>query len=261
MNGVLIAVLILVAIGLVCALVLVIAAKFMSVPVDEKFPVIRGCLPGANCGACGYAGCDGYANALVDGSEDKINKCVAGGNAVAQALAEATGKSFEEAASMVAYVHCKGDCNVTEKRSEYEGTKSCKAVRMLYGGDGACQYGCIGYGDCATVCPEQAINIINGVAHINENRCMGCGMCMNACPQRIISIIQKETLVKVQCSNKDRGAITKKKCTAGCIGCGMCQRKCEQGAITVVNNLAVIDDEKCIGCGACKEVCPQKCIQ
>ena len=260
MNPILIAVLVLAGIGFVASLLLVIAAKFMAVPVDERFPVIRGCLPGANCGACGYAGCDGYANALVDGSETKINKCVAGGNSVAEALAAATGQEFEEAASMVAFVHCKGDCNVTQKKSDYEGTRSCKAVRLLYGGDGTCQYGCIGYGDCAAVCPEQAINIINGVAHVNEARCVGCGLCSKTCPQHIISVIPKQWPVKVACSNMDKGAVTRKKCTAGCIGCGMCQRNCPAGAIAVVNNVAQIDYDKCTGCGKCKEVCPMKCI-
>ena len=260
MNPILTAILVLAGIGLVASLLLVVAAKFMAVPVDEKFPLIRGCLPGANCGACGYAGCDGYANALVDGSETKINKCVPGGSQVAQELAEVTGQSFEETAAMVAFVHCKGDCNATVKKSDYEGTRSCKAVRLLYGGDGTCQYGCIGYGDCAVVCPEQAINVINGVAHINEDRCIGCGLCSKTCPQHIISVIPKAWPVKVGCSNMDKGAVTRKKCTAGCIGCGMCQRNCPAGAIKVVNNVAQIDYDLCTGCGKCKEVCPMHCI-
>ena len=260
MNPVLIAVLVLGGIGIVCALLLVLASKYMSVPVDEKFPALRGCLPGANCGACGYAGCDGYASALAAGEEDKTNKCVAGGADVAKALADAMGTEFEAVAAKAAVVHCKGDCNVTKKKLDFQGAKTCVAAKLMFGSDGACQFGCIGYGDCAAVCPEQAINIINGVAHVNTARCTGCGMCANTCPNHVISVLPADVPVKVACSNKDKGALARKKCTAGCIGCGMCMRKCPNEAIKVEGNLAVIDYEKCTGCGTCKEVCPSKCI-
>ncbi|MBO7364705.1 MAG: RnfABCDGE type electron transport complex subunit B [Lachnospiraceae bacterium] len=260
MGPVLIAVGILGAIALVCGLLLAFASKYMSVPVDESFAKIRACLPGANCGGCGYPGCDGYANALADGSEEKVSKCTAGGNAVAEALAEACGRSFEAVERKTAYVRCKGDCAVTSKNTDYQGMKTCKAVRLLYGGDGACQYGCIGAGDCAAVCPEQAINVVNGVARVNADRCIGCGQCAGACPQKIISMIPSETFVKVTCSNRDKGAVTRKKCTAGCIGCGLCVRKCPQNAIKLEQNLAVIDDSLCAGCGLCRDACPQKCI-
>ena len=260
MNPIVTAVLVLFAIALVCGLMLVIASKFMSVPVDEKFAKIRGCLPGANCGGCGYPGCDGYANALADGSEEKTNKCTAGGNAVAQKLAEACGTAFEESVKNVAFVHCRGNCDVTQKKEIYQGTQTCKAVRLLFGGDGSCQYGCLGYGDCAAVCPEQAIRLINGVAKVNPAACIACGQCVNTCPQKIISLIPEAAAVKIACSSKDKGVPAKKKCTSACIGCGLCQRKCPNGAVTVENNLAVFNYELCTGCGACQEACPQKCI-
>ena len=260
MNPILIAVLILAAIALVCGLLLVIASKFMAVPVDERFAAIRECLPGANCGGCGYPGCDGYAQALVNNPEEKVNKCSAGGNSVAEALAKACGKDFEESVKLTAYVHCRGTCGVTQKKEEYQGTRSCKAVRLLFGGDGACQFGCLGYGDCAAVCPEGAIRLVEGVAQVNPARCIACRQCVAACPQKIISLIPESAAVKVACSNKDKGVVAKKKCTAACIGCGLCARKCPAGAITLANNLASIDQSLCVGCGACQEACPQKCI-
>ena len=260
MNPVLIAVLVLGVVGLVCGVLLAAASKFMAVPVDERFPKIRECLPGANCGGCGYAGCDGYANALVDGSEEKINKCTAGGAAVAEALARVTGKTAEAVEAKTAYVHCKGDCSATQKKAEYNGTKTCKASRLLFGGEGSCTFGCLGYGDCAAVCPEQAINVINGVAHVNGARCIACGQCVSVCPQKIISLIPADAAVKVTCSNKEKGPAVMKKCKAGCIGCGLCQRNCPVEAIKVENNLAVIDYSVCVGCGACQAVCPKKCI-
>lgn len=260
MNPVLTAVIVLCAIGAVCALLLVFAAKYMSVPVDEKFPAIRGCLPGANCGACGYAGCDGYATALAAGEETKTNKCTAGGADVAHALADACGGKYEAVEEKRAFVKCGGDCEHTARRAEWDGAKTCAAAKLLFTGACSCAYGCIGYGDCASVCPEQAINMINGLAYVNTARCTGCGMCASACPNGVISIVGADVPVKVKCSSRDKGAATRKNCTAGCIGCGLCVKSCPSEAITVTDNLAVIDYEKCIGCGACKAVCPSKCI-
>ena len=59
LEAILSAVISVTAIGIICAVMLVVAAKFMSVPENEKVKKIRECLPGANCGACGYTGCDG----------------------------------------------------------------------------------------------------------------------------------------------------------------------------------------------------------
>lgn len=260
MNPVLIAVLVLGGISALCALLLVLASKYMAVPVDEKFPALRGCLPGANCGACGYAGCDGYANALAAGEELKTNKCVAGGTDVAVALAETLGVEAEAVAEVNAYVLCSGSCEVTKKRAEFQGAQTCAAAKLLFGGDGACGYGCLGYGDCAAVCHEHAINLVNGVARINDLRCMGCGACARTCPQHIIAVLPKEIDVFVGCSNHDRGPAVKAVCSAGCIGCGLCAKKCPSGAITLLNNLPKVDYDKCTGCTVCTEVCPVKCI-
>lgn len=260
MSAVLTAVGILCAIGAVCAIVLVVASKYMSVPVDEKFPALRECLPGANCGACGYAGCDGYANALAAGEESKTNKCVAGGTDVAKALAEVMGTEAEAVEAKAAFVGCKGDCDATSKKTDFQGARTCAAAKLLYGGIGMCHFGCIGFGDCAAVCPEQAINIINGVARVNALRCTGCGLCAKTCPNGIIKVLPADAAAKVKCSNHDKGAVVRKKCTAGCLGCGLCAKKCPNEAITIENNLAVIDYSKCSGCGTCKEVCPAKCL-
>jgi len=261
MSTILIAVAVLCVIGGVCALLLVLASKYMSVPVDEKFPAIRECLPGANCGACGYAGCDGYASALALGEEKKTNKCIAGGQEVARQIAETMGVSFEAVAELNAFVHCSGTCLNTQKKAEFQGARTCAAAKLLFGSDGACHYGCIGYGDCAVACPEHGINIVNGVPHFNDVRCMGCGSCVNACPQGLIHIHPKEIHVFAACSSRDKGPAVKNVCTKGCIGCGLCSKKCPVGAISMDNNLPVIDDAKCTGCGTCASVCPMKCIR
>lgn len=260
MSTTVLAPIVLCVLGIVFGLILGFASKVFAVEKDPREEAITEILPGANCGGCGYAGCDGYANALASGEEDKCNKCTAGGNSVALALSEACGMTFEETEKKVAFVHCKGTCDVTNKKAEFYGDRSCSAAKLLFGGDGACQFGCLGYGDCAAVCPEQAINVINGVAHVNPDRCMGCGLCEKTCPNHVISIVPAASTVHIACSNKDKGAVARKKCTAGCLGCGLCMRKCEQGAISIVNNVAVIDYEKCVNCGTCASVCPSKCI-
>ena len=132
---------------------------------------------------------------------------------------------------------------------------------MNYSGDKFCTYACLGYGDCAAVCPNDAIEIKDGVAQVISRKCIGCGMCARACPNGIIHLIADVSRVAVVCSNKDKGALTRKYCNSGCIGCGMCKRHCPEGAISIENNLAVIDYEKCSRCGKCTEVCPVGCIK
>ena len=260
MTAVINAVLVLVAIGAVCALVLVIASKYMAVPVDEKFPALRECLPGAGCGACGFAGCDGYAAALVEDPDMPLTLCAAGGNAAAQAIAAVLGKEAGEMVAQAAVVHCRGTCEVTSKKMDYHGIETCSAAKLLYGGAGQCTYGCMGLGDCAKVCQYGAICIENGIAHVDTRKCVGCGACTKVCPNHVISIQPVSAPVTVMCNNKDKGAVARKKCTAACIGCGMCMRNCPNGAIVVKDNLAVLDYDKCTGCGTCKEKCPAKCI-
>lgn len=256
---VLIAVGILFAIGIVCAAVLALASHFMSVPVDEKAVKLRECLPGANCGACGYTGCDGYAEALAKG-EAAPNLCIPGGSSAAAAVAEVLGVEAEAVEKKFAYVHCNGVRDVTDTTVIYEGYHTCKAMCLVCGGPNKCKYGCLGCGDCAAVCPTGAICVKDGIARINPQKCIACGKCVNTCPKHIISIISEDASVAIACSSHDTGVNTRKKCTNGCIACKKCERTCPYGAITVENKLAKIDYSKCTGCGMCHEVCPAKCI-
>ena len=82
MNPILLAAIAVGAIALICAVMLAVASKVIAVKEDETFVKLRECLPGANCGACGYAGCDGYAHALQEGGV-KTNLCVPGGDKTA----------------------------------------------------------------------------------------------------------------------------------------------------------------------------------
>ena len=261
MNDILVAVIPVVIIGIVCAAVLVVASKLMAVKEDERFPAVRDCLPGANCGACGFAGCDGYAKALCENPDTPANLCIPGADGVAKQLSEVLSVEFEDVVEQVAVVHCSGDCRHTQDKVIYSGIESCKATKLLYGGKGSCIYGCLGLGDCAAVCPQNAIAVCNGVAQVQTCDCIGCGMCAAACPNHLISLVPDDKKVIVACSNRDKGAATKKVCQNGCIGCKKCERVCPSGAIKVVGNVAVIDYEACTGCGACAENCTVKCIR
>lgn len=259
MNGIVIAISSVTVIGIICAAILAVASKIMEVKEDERFPAVRECLPGANCGACGYAGCDGYAHALIDDGAE-TNLCIPGGDAVSRKLSEVLGVEFEDVVEKVAVIKCKGDCNVTSDKMDYQGIESCAAANLLFGGIGKCTFGCMGLGDCAKICPQNAICIENGIAHVNTRLCTGCGMCVSACPNHLISVMADIEKVLVTCSNTDKGALTRKACSHGCIACHKCEKECPTGAISIIDNLAQIDYNKCVYCGHCVEVCVTGCI-
>ena len=260
METLIIAIVILTAVGLLCAVLLVIAGKAMAVPVDETFEKVRACLPGANCGACGFAGCDGYAKALSSGRTKETTLCVPGGTSTAADVAGVLGMEAGTVEKKVAFITCNGTCANTSDKFDYNGIRSCEAANLFYAGPGQCTFGCMGYGDCAAVCPSHAICIEDGMAHIDPRLCTGCGTCTKACPNHLIQIIPENVPIFVRCGNQEKGAMTRKRCSVGCIGCKKCEKNCPTGAITVNNNLAKIDYTKCTGCGLCADNCPSGCI-
>lgn len=258
---ILIPVIVLLAIGLLAALLLTVASAKFSVPEDERAAEIRECLPGANCGSCGFSGCDGYAKALSEGKCDKTNLCTPGGADAAAKISEILGVAGEAPVPRVAYVACGGSCSPEERKYRYEGTASCRGANMLYNGDKKCTYACLGYGDCARVCPRGAITLSDGTAHIDPTVCIGCGVCAAECPNGIIHVVPVTVHMSVRCSNRDKGAAVRRACTHGCLACGKCVRTCEHGAIKLIDNLAVIDYSLCTACGKCREVCPVGAIE
>lgn len=260
MNIIVIAIIVVTVIGIACAAVLSVASKVMAVEVDERIPKVNACLPGANCGGCGFPGCEGYAAALVNDPDLELTLCAPGGETAMKAISEILGRSGGEMVKKTAFIGCAGDCNSTENKMEYKGIESCAAARLMFGGAGKCVFGCLGFGDCANVCKENAICIENGIAHVNPRLCTGCGSCLKVCPNNIISLAAEGENVRIACSNKEKGAAVRKICKSGCIGCGLCKKNCPEEAITIKDNLAVIDYSRCTSCGACESVCPTKCI-
>ena len=260
MTSILIPVLIVAGIGLLAGLGLSAASVIMAVPVDETAEKLTGALPGANCGACGFSGCAGYAAALSKG-EAKVGLCPVGGKAVADECAAILGVDAEEMTPKAAIVRCLGTCDNTSVKMDYIGVDSCAAAALLYGGMNSCQYGCIGLGDCARECEYHAIELCSELAIVDRNLCVGCGKCAKVCPKQLIEITVRKPAAVVMCSNRDKGAVTRKVCKVGCIGCMKCQRNCPSGAITVENFVAHVDRELCTNCGLCIENCPTHAIQ
>jgi Na+-translocating ferredoxin:NAD+ oxidoreductase RNF subunit RnfB len=232
----------------------------MYVKVDERAAALRACLPGANCGACGFSGCDGYAAALLAG-EAAANLCPPGGSGAAKQIGEILGAEGGDVAKLIAAVRCCGDNDTRSGKMEYGGIQTCAAAKLMFGGHYSCTFGCVGYGDCAAVCPTGAICMENGLARIDTRRCTGCGLCVKGCPNGVITAMEDLRAVAVLCRNTEKGAKVKDKCSRGCIGCMKCAKECPAGAMEVKDFLAGIDYEKCTGCGKCAEVCVKKCIR
>lgn len=258
--NILLPVLIFAAMGLAAGILLTVASKFFAVEVDPTKERITAALPGANCGACGFAGCADYADAIAEGKAEP-NLCKPGGADAAAKIGEILGKTVTAAEPEVMALHCNGNCNATDTYYDYKGTPTCRAAVGSFGGSGKCSFGCLGFGDCMAVCEENAICIKDGIAHIITERCHACGKCAAACPKGLLSLRPASNPVVVACSSKANGKNTKLACKNGCIGCKMCEKKCPNGAITVQDFHAVIDYAKCSGCGACAEGCPVKAIQ
>jgi len=268
MNVILIAVLVLGAIGLIAALVLFLASKKFAVFEDPRISQVAAVLPQANCGGCGFPGCSGFAGACVkaaDGGSLEGFLCPVGGQPVMEQVAGILGMTAEATAPKVAVVRCNGTCENRPRLVQFDGAMSCRIQNMTGMGETGCAYGCLGCGDCVKACKFDALhmNPETGLPEVDEEKCTACGACSKACPRGIIEIRPKgpkSRRVVVLCNNKDKGAIANKACKASCIGCGKCVTVCKFDAVHVENNLAYIDPEACKMCRKCEEVCPKQAI-
>lgn len=238
-------VMILSAIALVAAVVLYLAAKKFYVAPNLLAEEIASLLPQANCGACGSAGCQDFANKCASASEEDFKNlyCPVGGKNVMSAVAEKLGYQTAEHEPTMAVLKCNGSCQSAPDKVEYVGMKSCRLASRVFVGKTGCPNGCLRMGDCVRNCPFGAIEInkVTGLPQVDPKKCTSCGTCVRICPRGLYEIrpIGKNGVrVYVACSNTQKGAMARKNCKSACIGCMKCAKICPD--IKVENNLSYI---------------------
>ncbi len=247
------------ALGLIFGLGLAYALKIFGVEVDPKIFLLLSKLPGANCGACSKAGCAGFAEALKKG-EVLPSACVVSTEEARKSIAQILGIEYNPKVKTVATLLCNGGKNAADKYI-YSGIKSCKADALVFGGHKACDFGCLGHGDCADVCPFDAIVIPDsGLPEVNAAKCTACGNCVKTCPKNLFILAPVKSNYYVKCSSRDPGPVVSKVCKSGCIACRKCEKACPTNAIKVESNLSAINYQICRNIGKCLEVCPTKVI-
>ena len=232
-------------VGLLIGIVLGFAGSIFEVKKDEKEEKIRACLPGNNCGGCGYPGCDGCAHAIFLG-EAPVNQCPVGGPKVAAEIAKVMGVA---------------DVPKTEARKAY--------VRKS---------DCVGCTLCEKTCAFDSVHVVNKKATVDLDTCKGCGACAAKCPKKAIDLMDEskarelfaaEPKAAAPAAAPAKAPEAKAAAPAGepqkayvhkenCVGCTLCQKNCPFDSVHVENRKATVNQETCMGCGVCASKCPKK---
>lgn len=265
MNVILTAVAVLCVIGAVSSAILYIISQRFKTIEDPRIEQVLEALPAANCGGCGFPGCNGFASAIVKSDTMDGFYCPVGGQTTMDNIARILGRTADVSTKKIAVVRCNGTCEHRPRTNIYDGASNCAIAAALYGGDTGCSFGCLGLGDCVDSCLFDAIHINpeTMLPEVVEDKCTACGACVKACPKNLIELRKqgpKSRRIYVSCMNKDKGGIARKSCEVACIGCSKCQQVCPFDAITIENNLAYIIDDKCRLCRKCVPVCPTNSI-
>lgn len=255
-------VLVFAVVGLLFGVALAATARKFHVPSNPISDEVRSYLPSANCGACGYAGCGAYADAVVEQREVAPNLCTPGGKEVAQHVARLTGKVAGEVAQCVTIVKCYGTEGLAVKEANYVGVNTCAAANMVFGGHKVCKMACLGFGDCVQVCPFDAIKIgVGGIAEVIFENCTGCAKCVAICPKQTLAIVPRDFRVHIACGiMNEKMSVVREACSVGCVTCRRCVKACPAGAIEWTGSTLIIDHAKCIAYGpSCEEACVTSC--
>ncbi len=237
-------VLILGGVGVVFGLLIAVAHRRFHVWEDPRIQEVTGLLPGANCGACGYAGCRAFAEATVAGAVAPA-VCTVMGEADRADVAAYLGVDAGQAVRRVARLLCAGGSDVAVQKADYHGLESCRAAVAVSGGGKGCPWGCVGLGDCAVSCDFDAIRMnAAGLPEVEPDRCTACGDCVEACPLDLFVLMPMAHHLLVQCRNLLEGEAATALCTVACNACGRCVQDAAAGLIEMRRGLAVIDYEK-----------------
>lgn len=229
--------------GAFFAAALALADKKLRVEEDPRIGLVNDALPGANCGACGYAGCAAFAEGVVNG-EAPVNGCPVGGQDCAEDVARVMGVDAGASVRHVARLMCRGTAAVAKNKADYAGPSECAIQDLVSGGSKACQWGCLGGGDCVDVCTFGALEMgDDGLPVVYEDLCTACAACVTACPRDLFELHPIDREFFVFCKSHDDPKTSKNACAAACTGCGICARNSD-GAIVIENGLAVINHDE-----------------
>jgi electron transport complex protein RnfB len=226
------------------AVVLLIASEKLKVKVDPKVEQVREVLPNLDCGACGFAGCSQYAKAVIANPGDLLGKCAPGGPKTANKIADILNLQISESGPQRRpVVRCRAKTEDKTFYATYQGIQTCISANALANVQ-ACNFGCLGFGDCVRACKFDALHIVNGLAVVDYEKCTGCGACSKSCPRNLIEMIpfSQENMIVIACRSKEAGKVARTMCKVGCIGCGICAKQSEM--FIVKDNLAHVDYDK-----------------
>ena len=247
------------ALALVLGVTLGFFREFFAIPEDPKVKEIAGVLPGANCGACGFPGCDNYAAAIADSSAH-ANLCTVGGASAAKKISAITGSDAGEVIETVAVLACQGSSIHTPLKGTYTGVQTCRGAKIA-GGTKLCSWGCLGFGDCVKVCKFGAISMTDKfLPKVDYSKCTGCKVCTAECPMELLKNTARNQKGAIPlCSNKNPvKQMVAKTCKISCFKCGLCVKNCPVQCISLDTFIPVVDLSKCDSCGKCAEKCPSK---
>lgn len=248
-------------IGLFFGVGLGLAAHKFAVEINPKVEEVLEHLAGGQCGACGFPGCEAYAEAVVTDPSVSPSLCFPGKTATAEAIAKITGKEMGSLEGAVAVIHCARCLRSDYEKYDYVGYGNCSAANLAFAGPTDCQYGCVGFGECEQACPFHAITMEHHFPVIDMDVCTGCGICVQTCPKNLFSLVPQNARVVVRCSSRDTAKETHKICSSGCLHCESCIRACPANAISLVDGLIQIDYTNCREYGhSCQEACIAACF-
>ncbi len=258
--GIFIAIISIGLLGAILGAVLSLASEKLKVEEDLRVKELEQILPQYNCGACGFSGCSGYANAVINEGE-AINKCTPGGPELLESISKLLGVEAGNLEKMVAQVHCRGGEKSSVDQYKYSGISDCNAKYQLYSGDKLCKFGCLGDGSCIKVCPVNAISYDEeNLVWVDKEKCVGCEKCVDICPTNVMKMIPYSADYIVACSSQEKGKVVKSKCSVGCIACSICVKKFPEAGFVVDKNLSSVDYTIKSDRAPVSEACPVKCI-
>ena len=262
MDDVLVAGLIMAALGGLLGGVLAFAYRFLRVPEDPRLLRVEQMLPATNCGGCGEPGCRAFADALLAGRRQPSGCTVASPGAVA-AIAAFLGVDAGTLDRQVARLHCAGGKAQAVQIAAYDGFETCRAAHVTGGGGKGCSWGCLGLADCEQACTFGAIEMNdNGLPVVLVDKCTACGDCVVACPRDLFELLPVQQPLLVQCRVPLAGEAARALCAVACDACGRCVQDAPDGAIRMVDNLPVVDYARGIDAGAAPTLrCPTGAIQ